>query len=549
MVIRIFAFLLIYCSIFLPAVGQKKDKIKYKADKLTNLKIDGVRLKKLIGNVLFTQKGVKVYCDSSYYNSRKNTMEGFGHVRIIDDSVTITSRKLIYNGNKGSALLRKDVIYRRGKKVLYTDFLDYDLNNDVAKFSKHGKLVDEENTLTSKRGSFYGKRDYAIFYDDVLLVSKDFNLKSDTLEYSTLTKIAVTKGPTFIENRDGTTVHSDGGRFFTASDQTTFARGTIETRSYIIVGDHLYADEQKKMYRAVGNVVMTSKKDNVLILGEQATYDKNQGVSKVWGNPLMKRVMKRDTMYISADTLIALENVDKDKERILAFFNLKIFKTNLQGICDSLAYFLADSTMQMYGDPVLWNLNSQMSSDTVALLFRNDLIDQMELRKNAFLISEDTLGQHNQIKGRYMVGDFVDGHISTMDVDGNGESHYFVLEGDSLILGMNKMFCSRMKIRFKNSVLDNISFYTNPEAKFIPPHELSADKQFLEGFNWQITKRPEKQDVISRSKKASLDTDTQVSKKSLKNSKAGEARPNAKTINKPVLRKGAIKGNKKLLKN
>ena len=480
-------------------LAQRSSKIRYKAEKMTKLKERNVKFTKLIDKVVFRQKETTVYCDSAYYFAERNEMQAFGRVRIKDgDSVTITARKLVYKGNDRMAVLRKDVVYRRGKKVLYTDFLDYHMDDEIAEFKNDGKLVDEQNTLTSSYGAFHSKINKAYFYNDVVLVAPDYNLKTDDMEYSTTSQIAITKGPTYIENRDGTTVDADGGTFRTSVDQTIFKEGVIETKNYVLVGDNIFIDEQRRFYTATGNVVMTSKKDDVIIFGDKGVYDKQEGVSKVFGDPLMKRILKNDTLFMSADTLVSIENADKDEERILAYYNILIFKQNLQGKCDSMAYYLSDSTIKMYHDPVLWNRRSQMEADSINIEFKNNVIYKKYLRKNSFLTSIDTLGQYNQIKGRFMTGYFDDvGNIEQMDVNGNGESHYFVMEGDSLFVGMNKIYCSNMTLRFDQNQLNNISFYKNPEAKFIPPHELKKDEILLEGFDWRGDERPELGDVAT----------------------------------------------------
>lgn len=479
--------------------AQRANRIKYRAEKLTNAKEEGIRFKKLLDKVVFKQQETIVYCDSAYFFQSDNIMEAYGKVRIKDgDSVTITAKKLIYKGNERMALLRDDVVYRRGTKVLYTDILDYNMTDEIAEFKEDGKLVDENNTLTGKYGSFHSRINKAYVFKDVVLVAPDYNLRTDTLEYSTITQIAITKGPTYIDNKDGTTVHADGGTFRTAVDQTIFKEGTIETKNYILVGDHIFIDDLKRFYTTKGNVVMTSKKDDVIIVGDEAVYDKQTGIAKVYGDPLMKRVMMEDTLFMSADTLVSIEHADKDKERILAYYKILFFKQGLQGKCDSMAYFLSDSTMYMYHDPILWNDRSQMEADTILLTFQEKVLREMNLRRQSFLTSLDTLGQHNQIKGRNMQGFFDDNaNITSMDVNGNGESHYFVLEGDSLLIGMNKMFCSNMTLRFSQNQLDNITFYKDPEAKFIPPHELLKDQVLLDGFTWRVDERPALYDVAT----------------------------------------------------
>jgi hypothetical protein len=52
-----------------------------------------------------------------------------------------------------------------------------------------------------------------------------------------------------------------------------------------------------------------------------------------------------------------------------------------------------------------------------------------------------------------------------------------------------------MVMRFINNDLDNITFYKNPEAKLIPPHEISKKDMQLDGFTWRIEERPDLYDV------------------------------------------------------
>jgi hypothetical protein len=60
---------------------------------------------------------------------------------------------------------------------------------------------------------------------------------------------------------------------------------------------------------------------------------------------------------------------------------------------------------------------------------------------------------------------------------------------------MNRILCSDLTIRFINQELDNISFYKRPDAKFIPPHELTPDQERLKGFDWRSNLRPTLEEV------------------------------------------------------
>ncbi|WP_258098281.1 OstA-like protein [Marinoscillum pacificum] len=477
--------------------AQKGKKIRYKAEgSLESGRRDGESYRKLVDKVVFTQENTTVYCDSSLFFSKRNVMEAFGHVKIVDDPAVITSVELLYEGDARMARLRKNVVYREGERRLYTDFLDYDLDGEIAHYFNGGKLIDSTNTLTSKIGYSFSKDNYAQFYTNVVLIAPDFTLKTDTLKYNTTTKVAYTYGPTEIIDNEGTTLHAKGGEFRTEYDESDFIEGNIETEDYYLEGDELYFDDQDRYYKAISNVKMTAKNDDVIIIGDEGFYDRKNGISKIFGRPVMKRIMEADTFYLTADTLVAIESEYDSAKRILAYPNIKIFKENLQGKADSMAYFISDSLLFFYTDPIMWNEQNQITADTISVEIKNEVLDKMNLMNDAFLVSEDTIKNCNQIKGREMITYFVDSEINHIDVNGNGEILYYALEeGDSLLMGMNKIFCARMQIRFKEQKLSSFSVYTKPEAKFIPPHELTDDVKYLAGYSWREEERPELFDV------------------------------------------------------
>ncbi len=492
-------YLLVLIIALLPITSlfaQNNEKIKYKAEVLEMFKRGNERIRKLKYNVVFTQENTTVYCDSSYFYNTKNEMEAFGRVRILDDSAVITSRRLIYKGDVRIANLRENVVYTSGERRLYTDFLDYDLDNEIAHYFNNGKLLDSTNTLTSEIGYFYSNEKYALFWHNVVLIAPDYTLKTDTLRYNTETKVAYTFGRTEIITEDSTVLHALGGEFRTESEQSEFVQGNIETPEYILEGDELYFDDIRKYYKSEGHTKLTAKNKDLIIIGDEGYYDKEAGYSKIYGRPIMKRIFKSDTLYLSADTLVAVENKADSLKRILAYFNVKIFKEGLQGKADSMAYFRQDSIIFFYNDPIMWNGKNQITGDTIALFTRNENLDRMHLKSNSFLISEDTLKDYNQIKGRQMMAYFVDNKMDFMDVLGNGEMLYYGLEkGDSILMGMNKIFCSTMKIEFTDNKLSRFRVYTLPEAQFIPPQELTPEIQRLENFSWRIEEKPELFDI------------------------------------------------------
>ena len=479
--------------------AQKKVKMK-QADKLFGgINKEGERFDRFVGDVIFEQNETTIYSDSVHFYSKRNYMEAFGHVKITEgDSVVITAKKLIYEGDKKEAKLRENVVFvKKGRVTLYTDFLDYYRNQQEARYYNGGKLVDSTNVLTSKKGYYQVNNNMASFKSDVVGKNPEYTLRSDTLQYNTKTNIVYFRAPTELTDVEGNIFNYEEGQYDTKIKKSDLNIGQIETRSYILEGDNLFLDDLKKYYRAIGHVEMISKEQDVIITGDRSFYQKDKGIAKVFGRALMKKIMEQDTMYLTADTLVAIESDDPAKKRLLAYNNVKIFKSDLQGRADSLAYVTADSIIYFYDDPVLWSAGNQMTADSINVQIANNTIDKLNMSVNSFVISKDSISNFNQIKGRTMVAHFNKGNIHKVDVNGNGESLFYALdETESYLVGLNKIICSSMLIKFKENKADNISFYIKPDASFIPPHEIKEPQKKLKDFNWREEEKPEKKEML-----------------------------------------------------
>ncbi len=538
-------FLAILCS--LSAFSQRKVKMK-QATTLRGSVVNGVRNDWVIGDVIFVQNETTIYCDSAIFNRAENTVQAFGRIRIVEgDSVTCTASGLTYDGNKKIAYLRQNVIFTKLETAtLYTDFLDYDRQKNEARYFNNGKLVDSTNTLTSKKGYYNLNTNLASFKTNVVGVNKDYTMTSDTLQYSSKTRFVYFRALTKLEDKEGGVAYYENGYYDTRQKKSDLVKGDFETPTYRLKGNRLYLDDLRKLYKAQGNVVMTSKAENMHIYGDDGFYNRKTGISKVYGHAYAARVTdENDTLFISADTLMSVENEDPKKKRLLAYHNVRIFKSDLQGKADSLVYKSSDSTLYFYKQPVLWANENQMTADSISILLKNKKVSRIYLISNSFVASQDTLKNFNQIKGRKMTAYFQGKDIHHVFVEGNGESLYYALQekdkepgkssrlrNDSIqadsvriqvmdsvrvhgsgstkvekkkkekinvISGVNRIVCSNMKINFKEGKVHNISFYIKPDATFTPPHELKKDDTVLKGFLWRGSDRPTRKQVTQKS--------------------------------------------------
>lgn len=495
----VFIFSLLFTGIT-DAYAQRKIKLEPGAKKAKGIRKNGVNYTIVTGHVKFTHKGTIFLCDSAVLIKKTNHLDAFGRVKILDgDSITVTAKTLNYDGNTKIAKLRDNVVLTKLDQMqLFTDYLDYDRNSSIATYFNSGKIVDSTNVLTSKKGYFNTNTNFSAFKTNVVGANKEKTLTSDTLVYNTKTGIVYFVAPTEITDVDGNIFNYTEGIYETKLKSSDLFKGIAETESYFMKGNKMNLDDIRGIYTVTGNVYMLSKDENIIITGQKAIMNKTTSTTKIFNKPLLKMVDEGDTLYMTADTLVSIDSEENVNKRLLAYSNVKIFKKDLSGVCDSIAYFQSDSTMTLYNDPVLWTGENQMSGDTIDIIIQNKGLHRMDLYPKAFVVSADSADYYNQIKGRSMVAWFRNEDLDIVNVYGNGESIFFMRDEKTRnLVGMNTIICSDITLKFENRVLTDASFLVNPEGKFIPPHELKNEDTKLNAFEWRGEDKPSKQEVLA----------------------------------------------------
>ena len=248
--------------------------------------------------------------------------------------------------------------------------------------------------------------------------------------------------------------------------------------------------ESSLFRNAYKEFVLKSSMDTIMQQSlNQAYYERNK-----------QNFILNEPVYRIRHISFPLDNVDRGE--IINRF--KRFNAEDVFFLDSLSfqfssYFLADSIIILYQNPVLWTGENQVLSDTIAVHLSDSSVEKMDLKRNAFLISKDSVSNFNQIKGRLMNIYFQDQNLNYIDINGNCESLFHSMdETDTILLGINKMLTSNMTIRFLNNQIHDFTLYKSPEGRFIPPHMITETDKTLDKFNWIIERRPSLQDIFTK---------------------------------------------------
>ena len=446
-------------------------------------------IRRLVGDVSFMHEGAKMNCDSAWYYFKENRFEAFSNIHINKgDSIHLFGEKLNYNGSNQKAFIQNNIVLKDKEMQLKTDELYYFFKTNIASYYSGAIINNKSNILKSQKGDYISSSKILAFKTDVSLNNPEYLIECDTLHYNIESEIAYFYGPTII-SFDSNFIYCEDGWYNTLNDKSKFSNNAyFQNDNQKLSGDVLFYDRKNGYGKALNNIAIEDRANDYTIYGHKAEYFENLDSSIITIEPLLVADFDNDTLYLHSDTLIT--NLDSlQHQQIKAFTVVKFYSKNLQGKCQKLYYYMRDSTIQMYYDPLLWSDNYQLSSEHIILEIKNNAIDKMNLLQNAFIISEDSLDLYNQIKGRNMMGYFKRNELHKINVNGNGQAVYVIKDEEDKISGINTVSCSQMNIYVDKKEIRRISFQKQPNATIYPIEELPQKWNRLEGFKERYSER------------------------------------------------------------
>lgn len=506
-------FTYIFLSLWFVAFSQKKkdppkktEEKKFKtitvqhADALSfdNTKSDAQVLK---GNVVCEHEGALLYCDSALLFSSKR-MEAGGHIRIVKgDSITVTGDKLFYDAGTKLATLQGSVVCIEKDMTLTTNILTFDVANSIANYYDGGTIVNKENTLKSKNGHYYSSSKDVTFHYDVVLTNPDYKMNSDTLRYNTINKTAYFLGPSIILSKDDY-IYCENGYYDTQNEKSAFSKNALlATKQQQLRGDSLFYDRNKQLGKAFKNVTLVDTSQKSILYGDYIEYKEKNSEAFATKKAIYARIIEQDTMFIHADTLYH-RDLDSVNNFLNAYHNVRLFKKDMQAVCDSASYSSIDSLMQLYDDPILWSHRSQATGRKIKIKLNNQAIQGFILENNAFLINQvDSLDRYNQLSCKTIEAFFAQDTIRKAILTDNVEALYFAKEG-AKIIGLNRTTSPFMNIWFKDEDIDRSTMKGKSVGTITPMKDVTEADSKLKGFSWQYERRPKsKQDLLIETKK------------------------------------------------
>lgn len=481
----------------------------------------------VVNNVIFTKGPMIMKCDSAHFFESSESLQAFGNVSMEQgDTLFVYADELDYDGFTEIATLYADP----GKKVrlinrdveLKTDVFIYDLAIDLGYYEVGGTLTDPSNTLTSIYGEYVPSTKEANFYTRVHLNSRNqsdtLDIYTDTLYYNTDTHIAQLFSPSEVVNKRGT-IYTRLGVYDTDSNRTTlYDRSTIVTaQKQTLTADTIYYDRTAGYGEAFGGMVLTDSVHDAQVLGNYGYYDELADTAFVTGRALIKHYNSEDTLYlhgryirtaalydtttVAADTIAGTPETFRVDTTHVAVIHpaVRFYRSDMQGVCDSLRYTERDSTLRMFIDPVVWSDDQQIFGNVIEMQLNDSTIKRAILPDQAFAAQRIEGPHFQQLSGKEMVADFIDGQIHRLDVNGNVEIIMYPEENDSTINKIVNAESSFMTVIFKGQATDSIRMWPKTTGTVTPLFLARKSLYYLPKFKWFEDLRPlNKDDIFSK---------------------------------------------------
>lgn len=485
-----------------------------------------IGLAEFFGEVILANVNQRLFTNKLSYDVNTKIGTYLGGGTVLSDSLQLSSRRGYFFVDSSMVLFREDVVLLDTALTLVSDSLQYFTKNSQANFFGPTRITHDSTRIYCEEGSYNLDTEAGAFYSNAVVERGDQVAEADTIDFDGKRGRYQLSGAARF--RDAERRASADRISFDESTEVTILEGNADyaDQSQQISGPYIYYDSRNEVYRTKGRSLVSNPPQ--LLEADTINYEEAGGLGiasglVIWqdtsanlsinctriefksesdyirasggfrGRPLMSNVVEGDTLFLTADTLLAYraDTTGLDSSRtLLAYYDVRMYKSNLQALADSLVYLSADSSFRFYQAPILWSDTTQFVADSIEVALRNDAVDQIFLRNSAMIVNSPDELYFNQIKGKNITAFFRAGEIHRMDVSGNAESLYYALDDEQAYIGVNQTVCSEMQLFFAEKTLDNITFITEPRGNFLPMTQVDHEELKLKGFCWETEARP-----------------------------------------------------------
>ncbi|MGV0924231.1 OstA-like protein [Empedobacter tilapiae] len=529
--------LLLSCFISLSVFAQQKPKKEKVVLKHADLVERNPKLFEgnefLSGNVLIEYKGDVITADSAVLYRDKNLAVVWSNARLVSKDKTITAHKMEYDANTTIAKAFKDVVLTDPSSRITADYMDYNRTTEIATgigkvevktptqqissekmiyerltgniiVNDTYKTIGSDGTLVEGRNVVYNvKSKSANFGSEVFITNKDYTIYSRKMITNDITGITTFRDYSKITRRNDPSqyiITSDGDFNKKTGEAWLRNNSKVYYQNKTLTAKNLYFNDKTGFGKGEGDVYLDDPLEKRFLKGDYGEAFKYLDSAFVTKNAYAVKAFDKDSLYISADTLLAVKRHDVDSTSLVkAFHKARFYKSNANGKADSLVYNQTKGLMQFYKDPILWSGDNQVTGNFIEAYTnaKTEKIDSMKVFNNAFVIAKvDSLAENefHQIKGKYLTVLFQDDKIDFINVEENAVALTYMDDTDQKTkekerYGINISYCGIIEVDVVGKDVELVACRIKSDGKMYPLSKFPEEMRYLPDFKWRISER------------------------------------------------------------
>lgn len=468
------------------------------------------------GNVQFEHQGSLLSADEVIFYEEQNFVKAIGNVKLQNaDGSVITAGEMEYDGNSQKGIAKKNVVLTDPKQTIKTETLYYDRISNKAYFNTGGTISDASNVMYTKSATYDLSSKMIDFTGNVKINNPEYTVEGTNIKQNQNTNTADFFGPTTITNKQNPAnqVYTERGSYNMNSKEVYLKKNSrINYNDKILTGDDMYFNQITGFGRAKGNVTLRDPKERRFMKGGYGEIFEKKDSAMMTDRPYAVKILEKDSMYFSAQKILAYQKVDatdplKKKSFLRAYQKSRMFKSNIQVRADSLTFNETDGIMHLFGKPIAWSGEKQVTGDKIEAYFdtENEYIDSLKVVGNAFAISKaDSLNlkdEFNQVKGKLMTVYYKENKVNLAKVIGNAQAITYADDQNEKTketerIGVSLSTCGTIEAEFEENKVQIISCNVGANTDIYPMSKISREKRFFPDFNWNTKDRLRKWEDI-----------------------------------------------------
>lgn len=496
------------------------------------------------GGAMRSKDGQIIEGMNGRYESATNCFTFEVDVEMFADSMFVVSNRAVYNSAANRAYFYDDITAWKGRDTVFSNRAAYDNATSCLTLQQDNYVATENQQIWADSIKYFRTDGVVQMFDNVQLQddTQQIFLLGDEGSYHPSPMVAVlTKQPVaamWSEQQVRTPIRDTSGAIL--RDTIEIKRDTLFTRGdtlklwqvpmYQVDSSEIAnAQERLKMMgldpmqdiHAENKKYLDAYHKNKELLGKPrdpgiAAKNEEAEVEVAVEEPPVDKALRegydpddvvpRDSLQATPLDTAAIAPIDSTMVTFMAMYhNVKMYRNDIAGRCDSLIYTSIDSIARFYKDPILWSdQKNQFTSDSLQIALRNNAVYKANFIENAMIVSKEDSIHFDQIKSVEMVAYFNNNDITRFDALGGVQAMLFFAERDTTITLMNQKECKLLSAKIVNREIQRVQYVGDIKSDMIPTYKLPVEKMRLRGFSWREELMPkDREEITSRTVKPS----------------------------------------------